>query len=436
MSALPESDTSSLLGGDLYQADMKIDGANPMAPSSETVTVKAQAEGPIFINPAYVLDSTQKSVEAKFDRRNGVVLGGARIVEDRPLVLRLRTPEPPDEARALEHRINEQFQAVVDEDLQGKGVAAAQDEGVVFVYVPKAYADDWEHFAGLVKFLYMNGFSPGYAAIQAGELAKQAVKPNAPLLEISYCWEGLGKPALPAIDPLMSSSDQNIQYAAARAAAYIGDPTAVPVLVSIARTQYNPFRLNAVKVLGQIPASPMVDKLLRDLLNCDQALVRIEAYKVLARHKDPTIYTRIVKRLDHEKFILDIVPGNGAPMVYASRQGLPRMAIFGAQTALDMPLAYSALQDRLTISSNPNEKSVSIFYRGPELKKPVKVISSPDLAEIASRLGGDGPAGNIGLDFGYTEVVAIVQSLIDSKLVARFERRSTTSRGFCVTRLG
>jgi flagellar basal body P-ring protein FlgI len=417
VSALPESDATSLAHGDLYQADLKVDGANPLEPGSGHVSVMAQAEGSVFINPAYALDTSIQTPAAKHSRRNGVVLGGARVLQDRPLILRLRSPERRM-ARVIERRIIEQFQNVVDDDLQGKGVAAAQDEGIIYVYIPKIYSGDWEHFAGLLKHLYLRGEAPDFAAIKAQQLAEVAVTKDAPLMDISYCWEGLGKPALHAITPLMTSAKPDVQYAAARAAAFIGDPAAVPVLISIARNSANPFRLNAVQALGQIPASPMVDMQLRQLLSADQALVRIEAYKILARHKDTSVYTRVIKRGDEEKFVLDIVQGSGKPMVYASRQGLPRLAVFGGQTALDLPTMFAAMKDRLSISSNPDGNTVTIFYGGVELKKPIKVVSGPNLAEIAARLGGESAPGSVGLDFSYTDVVAIMQALIDQQKVS------------------
>jgi Flagellar P-ring protein len=417
VSALPESDTTSFVHGDLYQCDLKVDGANPLEPGNGNVTVKAQAEGPVFINPSFALDTTKNSPEARSSRRNGVVLGGARVLEDRPIILRLRTPERRM-ARAIEHRLIEHFQNTLDPDLQVKGVAAAQDEGIVYVYLPRAYDGDWEHFTGIVKHLFMRGEAPDYAAIKAQQLADVAVKPNAPLMDLSYCWEGLGKPSLHAIEPLMDSDKLDVQYAAARAAAFIGDPAAVPVLISIARNNDDPFHLNAIQALGQLPASPMVDKMLRPLLESDQALVRVEAYKILSKHKDGSIYTRIVKRGDKEKFVLDIVQGGGTPMVYASRQGIPRLAVFGVQTGVDLPVTFATLDDRLSISSNPDGNSVTIFYRGQELKDPIQMISSPDLGEIAARLGGESTPGQPSLDFSYTDVVAIMQTLCDSQKVS------------------
>jgi hypothetical protein len=423
----PESDATSLAHGTLYQADLKIDGANPREPGGGTVEVKAQAAGDIFVNPSYALDSTIDTAAARFSRKSGVILAGARVLQDRPLILRLRSPGARL-ARAIEARIIERFQDIADDDLRSpagsdgataKKVANAGDEGVVYVYVPKIYTDNWEHFAGVVRHLYMRGGDPAYAAQKARELADAAVKPKAPLNDISYCWEGLGKPALFAIQPLMNSVDPDVQFAAARAAAFLGDPGAVPVLLDIASTPGNRFRVTAVQTLAELPATPRVDRLCRTLLNSDEALVRIEAYKLLVKHHDTeAVYTRWVKNGTREKFALDLITSTGKPMVYASRQGVPRLAVFGSQTELDLPLVFSTMDSRLTISSEPEGNTVTIFYRGDELKNPVTVLSTPSLPELVARLAGDNDAGVTGLRFGYADIVGIVQEMIDQKRVA------------------
>jgi hypothetical protein len=431
----PESDATSLAHGTLYQTDLKVGGANPNDAGAGIVTINAQAQGDIFVNPSYVLDSNDASSAAIFSRKSGVILAGARALADRPLILRLRAPSARM-ARAIESRIIERFQDMNDDDLRspsGADSATAKkianagggadglpaDEGVVYVYVPKSYSGNWEHFSGIVRHLYLQGADPKFAATKARELADAAVLPQAPLQDISYCWEGLGKSALFAVEPLMSSTDQNVQYAAARAAAFLGDPAAVPVLLGIANTPGNPFRITAVKTLAELPATPRVDRLCRTLLDSDEAQVRIEAYKLLVKHQDTnSVYTRWVKNGTREKFALDIIPTTGKPMVYASRQGVPRLAVFGNSTQLELPLVFSTMDQRLTISSEPDASTVTIFYRGEELKKPVTVISTPSLAEVVSRLAGDDDAGPTGLRLGYADIVGIVQSMIDQQRVS------------------
>jgi flagellar basal body P-ring protein FlgI len=421
-----ESDASSLAHGDLYQTDLKINGANPAEPGGGVVAIRAQAAGSVFINPSFVVDSSIDTPEARQSRKSGVVLAGARVIEDRPLLLRLRAPGNRM-ARAIETRIIERFQTVVDEDLRAdagsdhassKKVANAVDEGLVNVYVPKAYANDWQHFAGIVRHLYMQGDSPEFAAMQARKLADAAVQPGAYLEEISYAWEGLGKPALYALTPLLSSEKPDVQFAAARAAAFLDDPAGVPVLISIANSQGNPFRVNAVQVLGQLPGTPGVDRMCRTLLDSDQATVRVEAYKLLAKHEDPSVYSRWVKDKGREVFALDLVHSSGKPLIYASSQGVPRIAIFGSETQLELPLVFTSMDDRLTISSDALGSKVTIFYRGNELPKPITVFSTQSIPEIVALLAGDSESAFRGLHFSYSDVVGVLQQLTDQKRIS------------------
>ncbi len=316
---------------------------------------------------------------------------------------------------------------MVDDDLRadagsdaasGKKVANAMDEGVINVYVPRLYANDVEHFEGIVKHLYMQGGSPEFAAMQARKLADAAVQPKAMLLDISYAWEGLGKSALFAIRPLLSSDQQDVQFAAARAAAFLDDPSGVPVLLAIAGTAGNPFRLNAVQTLAELPSSPRVDRLCRTLLDSDEASVRIEAYKLLAKHEDPAVYSRWMKDGQRETFALDLVRSNGKPMVYASRQGVPRVAVFGSETQLELPLIFTSMDQRLTISSEPQGSTITIFYRGTELHEAVSIQSTPSLPELVARLAGDNDTGTPGLHFSYADVVGLLQQLIDQQRVS------------------
>jgi hypothetical protein len=97
--------------------------------------------------------------------------------------------------------------------------------------------------------------------------------------------------------------------------------------------------------------------------------------------------------------------------VYASRQGVPRLAIFGTDTTLTLPVMFTAMDNRFSISSNTGNTDVTIFYSGPELDKPVQVNSGPQLSEIAARLAGEGPAGAPVLDFTYADVGASQRQL-------------------------
>ena len=421
VSALP-NETTSLAHGTLFEAELKENGADPYNPSA-TLDVFAKVGGPILVNPAYALETAANPTgPAKASLRRGAIPNAGVIQADRPLMLMLRQPQH-SVARAIERRINDRFQREADRQrknaMMGSLAAEAKDEGRIEVYVPRAFGGDWERFAGVCQYLFLDT-SVAFSTKKAQELAEAAVKPKAPLREISYCWEGLGAPALPFISKLLSHPDPNVSFAAARAAAFIGDTSfaAQETLTRIAMTSGHPYQLSAIDVLGRLPASTALNQMLRRLVDSREASVRVKAYEVLAANEDPTLVSHSVRRWeDREKFLLDLVQSDGPPLVYATQRGRPRIAIMGRSPVVREGLVFAALGNRLTISATrvgENKKpALDIYYRDPRRRAPVRVLSRPDVAELAARLAGEGPKGDDKLDFTYGEVLAILQAMVD-----------------------
>jgi hypothetical protein len=254
--------------------------------------------------------------------------------------------------------------------------------------------------------------TPDSALTKARDLCEEALKDDAALLDISYCWEALGPTALPFIAPLMTHQKPEVAFAAARAAACLGDGTAETVLMDMAKSNAHPFQLNAVQTLGALPPSPVIKQMLRQLLNGDQALVRLEAYKALAQYDDPAIISRVV---GGNKFRLDIVPCQGPTIIYASRTGVPRIAVLGTKPRVNLPVVFMAMDNQFSISSNDERQLLTVYYRGPEVPKPVWFMSSPDAAELIERLGGSGAPGDPTLNLTYCEVVSLLQNMMDQQ---------------------
>jgi hypothetical protein len=422
---LPDNETTSLAGGDLYQTDLRIRGADPMQPAG-SVNVYSRAQGPIFVNPAYAFVRKSSDPQAQFSLRQGIVMDGGASMADRPLSLRLRQPQF-SMTRRIEYLIDERFQ-----ELPSDVVSSAQDEAIVNVFVPRTgpYRGDWQHFAGVVTHLYLDR-TPAFRARKAKELAEAAVQPGALLEDIALCWEGLGADALPATQQLMTHSSPEIAYAAARAAAFLGDAAAPEVLARMAQTPNHQFRIKAIQTLGAMTNSPAINQLIRPLVNAPESLVRIEAYKVLARNEDPSVFSTVIKDSQgHENFVLSLVPSTQPPIVFATRSGVPRIAIIGDRARLSAPILYMAMENRLSISAPEADKLVTIYYRGPNVTDPVSITSSPDLAEIVARLAGQGAVHGFGLDFGYTHVVAILSALTEQQKVTALADSRTVPASF------
>src|SRR5690606_23026020 len=151
-------------------------------------------QGEIFVNPAYALVGIpDPNSQAAASLRSGVVLNGGQAMVDRPMRLRLRNPQF-SMARFVENRIDAQF--------QNREIAAAENEAVIHFVVPAQYAGDWEHFRNLVTHLYVDA-RPELIPSLGQRLVDAARKPDAPLMDISYCLEGLGEAAGPYIDTLL-----------------------------------------------------------------------------------------------------------------------------------------------------------------------------------------------------------------------------------------
>lgn len=402
-SALDGNNTSSLAHGRLYDTELKINGANVQAPGY-TIDIWASGAGEIFVNPAYAMRDANADSEARASLRQGVILGGGVVKIDRPLVLKLRQPSLAL-SRMIDFRIDKAF--------QDQSIASAKDEALVALYVPEKYGNDWEHFVQVVAHLYLNS-SPEFASIRAKQLVEEAVKPNAPLLDISYCWEAFGPTVLPTITPLIASDKADVAYAAARAAAFLGDNGAQNALIAMAGDDKHPFQQPAVVTLAKLPSSPLINGMLRRLLDSEQNLVRLEAYRALVEHEDPSIISRpIAQPGGNPAFTLDVVPSKASPIVYATRTGQPRIALIGSKMQVDTPILFTAMENRFSISSDEQRSLLNVFYRGPELRQAVSVISSPDAVELVSRLGGEGAPGQPRLQFGYCDVVSLLQAMVD-----------------------
>lgn len=413
VSAMPDSNTTSLAGGALYTTDLVKNGANVKNPGMGIETL-ANARGYVFVNPSYALE-TGASEDAAQRRglTSGMILNGGRVNQDRPIGLRVRAAESRL-SRMTERRINQLFNSL--------DLASAKDEAQVFVRMPPKYRGDWEHFAGVMLHTFYQADSV-FAVAKAKELAAEAVKPDSEktMLDISYAIESLGKPAIPQVESLLYHPRPEVSYAVARAVAWIGDGAAEAALVSIARDANNPFRVRAVETLASLPMTPAINMTLRELINAPDALVRIEAYKGLVRNDATSaVYSKTIG----DKFIIDIIESEGPPLIYATRSGNARLAFIGSPSKLLTPAFFTAMNDELSISDDTENKSLlSIFYRG-DKGAPVRQLTSPDIAEIAARLGGEGMPGQPRLDFSYGEIVALLGRLADDKLLVAANDRS------------
>ncbi len=427
VSALPDSTVLNLSGGRLYPTGLKIEGADPRAPQAH-IQELGVAQGFIFsnpsvaLNPRTVVDDPQLS---RLSRRQGLILDGGVSTVDRPIILRLRSPQR-SVSRSIQVRLNERFQT------EPSAVAAAKDEGLIELTVPESFNGDWEHFLGVCMNTYMSR-SPDLVASKSKQLAEEALKPDAPLLNISYAWESMGTAALPALTPLLSPKyPQDICFAAARAGAFIGDSGAIEALIQMAQAPNHQFQVDAIRTLGQLSInSGMASNALTKVAygaepgsyqpvatasqdaagRVGNTVARVEAYRVLADRGSRAVISRTVG----DRFFLDAVPA-GRPLIYATRSGRPRLAIFG-DVGISTPLTFTGLDQELSLSCQAAGLPIDLYYRGRNARSVVSIQVRPRAAELALILGGVLGDDTSGMALTYSEIVAIMQSLSDKGLL-------------------
>jgi len=397
VSTLPGSDTTSLGGGELWFTDLSPRGASTQSPG--VIVAEARARGPLFSNPEYAFDADLTNPEHRRSLTSSVIIGGGMVARERPLGLRIRAAERRM-SRMVEDRLNIAFRS--------KKAATAHDEGLVFLRVPSAYEGDVEHFTNVALHTYFNS-EPSFVVTKAREIARAAELPDAPLGNISYALEALGVPALPVMQEMMARTNPEIAFAAARAAAFVGDPSAPTALAAMARVKSHPFRLNAIDALSKLPSSPAINQLLRPLVDDADAQVRIAAALALVNARDSAVFSTAVQ----DQFFLDVVPGNSDPIVYATRSGTMRIVLIGKPSRLTSPVIFTAGQERLSISGDADKNVVTLFYRGRELDSPITQLSQSDLLYVISRLAGEGGVSRFA--FNYGQVVGILTRLAEQK---------------------
>jgi hypothetical protein len=426
--AMERNNTKSLAHGDLYETDLSDVGL--MEPQSIGVRQQAYAPGgPVFVNPAYAMSegaSTRPGSAASL--RRGTVLNGGVCRFDRPINMQIRRPQAST-ARLIEQVITDRWESPTQmagwlHNNEDAVVVKAENEGLVEAFVPPQYKGNWKHFLGVVSHLYLNQ-SAEFQARKARELVALAEGPGAPLADISLCWEAMGDEQLPVFEPLIADANPDVAFAAARAAAFLGSGPARQALVRMAVDPAQHNQLDAVRILGELPDSPEVDSAIAELLDSDRADVRIEAYRLLAANSDLRSGSKenedsgvwrhygVLSYDVNHRFMLDIVPSAGPPMIYAASTGVPRIAVIGHQLSLRTPLTFTAMDARLSITSSDGTKLLTMFYRDPLARDPAKAQTHNDLPEILARLGGEGPAdAQQRFNFSFGDVVAIAQQLV------------------------
>ncbi|MFA7238231.1 MAG: flagellar basal body P-ring protein FlgI, partial [Phycisphaeraceae bacterium] len=365
VTALPGTSTTSLEGGILYAVDLRIAGADVGRPSSQ---ILASASGDLFLNPFNLpsdspnTDTSGTSGGGGDNLRTARILSGGQVIVSPLLALQLNQPSYL-RSRQIADRINGRFPQMPADP---RPLADAKSDELIQLNVISAFTDDPKRMVELVNALFINP-TDRFNHDKALELRAILEKPEnhryAP--QITLAWQAMGPNQLPFLRSAYDHAAPVVRFAALEAGARLGDLRAAEPLFHIAVANQPGTADRAVAMLGQIlrrhTDNIRVATMLRQLLDADDAIVRLTAFDALANVGDPIIQTRPFT----DKFELAMVP-SVKPMIYVTRRDLPRIVVFDNNLAFNRPLLFSTADNSLMLRLDQNDPNLSVYYRSPD----------------------------------------------------------------------
>ncbi len=254
-------------------------------------------------------------------------------------------------AGAIERAINSRFP-------QRDKSATIETESIISLNIPAEFNNAPADFIEVVRHMFLEQEVPGFTEHKAAELVKDLADPKSPHREISVALQALGRSVVPDyLEPLYSSPNPDLRFWAGRAGAALSDVGGLVVLEEFANGEPSPLRDEAVKSIVSISHSGDTIRAtlsLMRLVNSRDNAERIQGYAGLVQ-----IGSRAIRTYDvSQKFLLDIVPSDGPPLIFATQTGTPRIALIGHNLQLPKGAFYVSPDNLLTINVADGEAAM------------------------------------------------------------------------------
>lgn len=410
--ALPNSGVTSLEGGILWTAPLRIGPATTM--TGIKTRMIAEARGPIFINPFVEPGAAERD---GVSRDVGRILNGGVVTQPLKIEIALDN-ESHTRARAIVAAINTRFpQGPYDDD----PIALGRSASSVALAVPAAYRQRPADFLGLIRHLSID---QSFQQERARQYV-QSMKTNPELSgDLAWCLRAVGTPAIPFVREMYDYAQVAPRLSALDAGAKLGDMRTLPHLIRIAKDGPPGFRVPAIQLIAELPTNEEANAALRELVNATTLDVRVAAYEGLVKRADYSIDRVVVgDNPRYPKFYIDLVPAK-EPLIYITQQGEPRIVLFGGSGVgfgarrdsirLDKPLFVSAWSDRLLINAESAESPVKVYYQDVRTGRKVQENVAPEQLAAFLQYAAHTPTPEDptpGLSLSYSETVGALYEL-------------------------
>jgi len=389
--ALPGTQTTSLEGGWLYDAELRTAGAFGI-----TTKVLATAKGPVFIDTINTSET---------DKKVGYILAGGKVLDDYRVGLALRRPDYRM-AGLIRNRLN----ALWDD------TARAIGPGQIELKVPAKYKEEKQRFVSIVKATYLS---------ETREITRERVKTFVRKLAVSeekeqseIALEAIGNESLSNVGALLESSNEEVRLRAGRCMLNLGSGSGLEALREIAMDKGSAYRFEALETIGRAARRNDATAICRRLLREEDFAIRLAAYEQLRRLDDIAVTQTLIAR----NFYLEEIAQTEYRTIFVSRSGQPRIVLFGAPISCRRNIFVQSSDGNITINSPAGQKYVSIMRKHP--KRPsviVQLKSTFELRDIIQTLCEEplkkAEEERLGLGVSYADVIGLLKQMCDKGAV-------------------
>jgi hypothetical protein len=407
VSALPQTDTTSLEGGTLWMTSLSLLGANEQLKFTRKLAV---ARGPMYLNPFDTGAAAAAGDIYTPGSRQAVVLSGGAAVDNRKIELLLNQPSWV-RSRLISDRINERFER--DARVENDDTAVAKSNQVIEINIPKRFSRHPETLINLIGHLFLQRGAE-FEPRKAQELADLLRVEPRYAADITTAWQTLGKLSLGVVRRYYADSHPHLRLAALEAGARLGDMRTIDGINDLSKSDDPALRKRAAEMLVYLPGSERSPPILQRLFDDADRSVRIAAYEAAAETGDPALVQRrqMGEGVDF-KFFLDLVPAN-EPLIYFTQKTEPRLVIFNPMQGFSTNGIMKIWDNRLMIRPGQSgEQAMSVFYQPPGQAEPRTIQVAPTVANLIFLLAQSPTRANPaeGFNLTYSQVINAVYQL-------------------------
>ncbi|MDT8303628.1 MAG: flagellar basal body P-ring protein FlgI [Sedimentisphaerales bacterium] len=392
VSALDGTQTTSLEGGWLLGTELKSGDTFGI-----TTKIVAEAKGAFYID---------KIGASTIKHRIGHVLAGGRILDEYKINLALPKPDFRM-TNNIRNRLIELF---------GDGTAKVVLPGLLEVRVPAKYIERKQRFISIMKATYLTQ-SPEIINERINvHIRKLAALQDADASEIAI--EAIGNQSLIGLNTLLSAPNEEVRLRAARCMLNLGSDAGLMTLRQIAMEVKSAYRIEALKSITvgarRNDAARISQRLLRDV----DFHVRLAAYEQLRTLGDIAVTQELVG----SNFYLEQIPQTEQKVIFASRSGQPRIALFGVPIQCSSGIFVRTDDGSITINAPSGQSYVSIIRKHPHRQGVVaqlrsSFILSDIIRALCEKPKVEGVPGRGGLGVPYADVIALLKLMCDKGAV-------------------